>query len=153
MTRRLEVVLVAVLAFAGCDLGKSAQKVLAKAPKVDLSLLPGVDGASKLLMDVGQARIEIDPTQSDAITALGECADEVTYCYARGAVDLPGCVEATPTCASATPWTEATCCPSDCKTAYAKAVKKGEAPVDAMERIFFLEPDCFPGVRAALETP
>lgn len=152
---RLVVLSLAVLV-AGCDLvSNAAKKVdLPKPPKVDVSLLPVVDGAQRLLMDVAPARIEIDPTTSDAITALGACADLVTYCYAPGTHSVEECMANVPTCATQEPWNESdACCPKACQDDFAKAVKKGEAPIDAFERVVLTDSTCFPGVAAALENP
>lgn len=110
-------------------------------------------GATKLLAEVGNARVELDPTQSDALTALGECADLLTYCYAPPAFTLARCFSTVRLCATSTPWTEPDCCPADCQTAFTREVAAGLSPNKAFEKVLFLEPDCFPGVRAALEAP
>ena len=122
-------------------------------PIHDVSLLPVVQGAQRLLIESGAARLEIDPSAKDAITALGECADAVTYCYAPGVRDLADCLGRTRSCATDTPWGEAACCPLDCKNAFGAEVGAGSPQLDAFEKVFFLQPDCFPGVRAALEAP
>lgn len=123
-------------------------------PKVDLPSvpLPKLGAGKLLLIEASRARVELDPTVDDALTALGACTDLVTYCYAPGERSLDQCVEAAPACASARPWEEdAACCPKACASAYEKARKGGAAPLDALEQTFFLAPDCFPGVRALLE--
>lgn len=110
-------------------------------------------GATKLLADVSNARVELDPTQSDALTALGQCADLLTYCYAPPAVTLERCFASARTCTTSTPWDEPACCPRACHEAFTREVQGGLAPNRALEKVLFLEPDCFPGVRAALEAP
>jgi len=146
---RTLLVLTAALALCGCD-----RKI--KLPKLPdlaaLSLPKGVDG-NTVLIEIGNARIELDPSASDAITALGGCADLVSYCVSADA-SVATCVDRAPACATNQPWNESdACCPSACKDAFAKAVSKGEAELAAFDRLFFREPDCFPGVRAALEAP
>lgn len=149
MIRWLLVVL--ALPLASCDtLGKQ----LPAPPKVDVSLLPVVDGAQRLLMDIAPARIEVDPTTSDAITALGACADLVTYCYDPGTHSVTECFQGTPDCQTDTPWTEKdACCPKACKTSFNKAVKNGASELDAFESVVLTDSSCFPGVTAALENP
>ena len=147
MTRWL--VIVVALASASCDFTKK----LPSPPKVDVSLLPVVDGAQRLLMDIAPARIEVDPTTSDAITALGACADLVTYCYDPGTHSVTECFQGAPTCKTDTPWTEDACCPQKCKDEFDKAVKKGQGEADAFEAVVLTDSSCFPGVAAALENP
>ncbi|MBE2249397.1 MAG: hypothetical protein IAE78_07585 [Myxococcus sp.] len=123
-------------------------------PPPNLAVFAGLGaGASKLLADVANARVEIDPTQSDALTALGECADLLSYCYAPPAFTLARCFTATRTCTTQTPWTEAACCPAACRDAFTRETNAGLPPNAALEKVLFREPDCFPGVRAALEAP
>jgi hypothetical protein len=110
-------------------------------------------GATKLLADVANARVEIDPTQSDALTALGECADLLSYCYAPPSFTLDRCFSTVRTCTTSTPWTEQACCPQACHDAFTSEVTAGLTPKAALEKVLFREPDCFPGVRAALEAP
>ena len=110
-------------------------------------------GATKLLADVSNARVEIDPTQSDALTALGECADLLSYCYAPPSFTLERCFSTARTCTTETPWTEQACCPQTCRDAFTREVTAGLSPKAALEKVLFREPDCFPGVRAALEAP
>lgn len=110
-------------------------------------------GATKLLADVSNARVEIDPTQSDALTALGECADLLSYCYAPPSFTLERCFSTARTCATSTPWMEQACCPQACHDAFTREVTAGLTPKAALEKVLFREPDCFPGVRAALEAP
>jgi hypothetical protein len=135
-------------ALAGCSNGKFTPPEL---PKIDLAGLawPTTPDGKYVLIQATTAHFEIDPTASDAITAVGTCSDLITYCFSSGE-PLDTCVEATSDCQTQRPWEERTCCPSACKAAYQKARKTAE-PIDAFERAFFLEPDCFPGLRAALE--
>lgn len=121
----------------------------AKPPVIDLTWLGA--GASKLLVDAANLRLDIDPTVRDPITALGECADLVAYCYAPPTFSVGTCLSRARTCTTATPWTEDACCPADCKTAFLAQVSAGLSERDALEKVLFREPDCFPGVRAALE--
>jgi len=128
---------------------------VATVPDLELKWLPSVpDSSLKLLADLSGGRLAVDPNAKDALTGLAACTDPVTYCYAPGSKDLKTCLDEMPSCKTGTPWTEETpCCPGDCKLAYAAALTAGEAPNKAFERVFFLEPDCYPGVRALLEAP
>lgn len=122
-----------------------------KLPKLDLSGLPtGADG-KPILIEIAGSKIRLDPEQRDALTALGACTDMVAYCVEGGEADLAGCVAQARECKTSTPWTESPCCPKGCQDAFAKAVKGGAQPLAAFDRTFFTQPDCFPGVRDALE--
>jgi len=117
-------------------------------------LLVAVFGAgAKLLADVGNSRLEIDPTVKDPLTGLAACADSISYCYAPPSVSISQCFASVRKCTSATdPWNESTpCCPSACQTAYDAEVAGGMGHVQALEKVLFREPDCYPGARAALE--
>ncbi len=120
----------------------------------DLTLFPVVNGGSRLFADVAGARLEFDPTVKDAIVALGQCVDAASYCYAPGtSKSLSWCLQNTRTCGTQAPWNEKPCCPQDCKDAFEKEVDGGVAPADAIEKIFFVDKKCFPGLREALESP
>lgn len=115
-------------------------------------LLPVLPDGKVLLIEAAQARIELDPSVSDPITAVGACTDSITYCVSPGERTLADCVFSVPACTTSTPWNEPlACCPSACKSAFELLRRQGVEPLAAFERTFFLEPDCFPGVRDALE--
>jgi hypothetical protein len=120
-------------------------------PALDLLHFPIVSGAQRLLIDVAAARLEVDPTASDALTGLGACVDQVVYCFKPGTRTLGDCLDATRACRTSTPWTEEACCPEACKVEFATRAAQGEAALETFEHVFFTTPDCFPGVRAALE--
>ena len=120
------------------------------------ALLTAVFGtsATKLLADVGNAKLELDPTVKDPLTGLAACADLVSYCYAPPTVGVSECFTRARACTTAEPWNESSpCCPTACKAAFDAEVDGGLGQVDALEKVLFREPDCFPGVRAALEAP
>jgi hypothetical protein len=122
-------------------------------PKVDLPnlSLPKRPSGNLVLIENPLGGLQLDPQGDDAITALGACTDLITYCYEPGARSMDECVQAVPQCKTSKPWDEDDCCPAACADAYAKARDRGQEPVTAFEQTFFLEPDCFPGVRALLE--
>lgn len=152
MRRIFQAVLLVVLLPLGlsCENGKLQ---LPELPKIDFPSipLPKLDTGSLSLIKTPLGGLQLDPTGSDAITALGVCTDLITYCFEPGARSLDRCVEAVPHCKTSKPWTEDECCPKDCVTTYSKARDKGQEPISAFEKTFFLEPDCFPGVRSLLE--
>jgi hypothetical protein len=138
--------LVALAIMPGCK-----KLELPQPPPLTLPSLPGSDGLGELIQVAG-SRLSLDPTRRDPITAVGRCADLVTYCYQQGDRDLDVCVENARACASDEPWKEKDdCCPAGCLEEFTRARSAGEAGLEAFERVFFLEPDCFPGVRQALE--
>src|SRR5690349_143367 len=73
---------------AGGGGGSGGGVVSSMPPVINTAVFAAVGGATRLLADVANARIEIDPTQRDALTALGECADLLSYCYAPGTVGI-----------------------------------------------------------------
>ncbi len=124
-----------------------------KLPAVDLAILPTNADGRITLMEVAGSRLDLDPSQSDAITALGACADLVTYCT-ESSSSLDECVDAARTCQTPTPWKESKpCCPAACSAAFHQARRDGASPTAAFDRVWFETPDCFPGVRSALESP
>lgn len=122
-------------------------------PRVDLAVLPH-DAAGRItLIEIAGSRLDLDPSQSDAITALGACADLVTYCVSSTST-LDACVDQARTCNTSTPWNESkSCCPSACRDAYHQARSGGASDTSAFNRVWFESPDCFPGVRTTLESP
>ncbi len=117
-------------------------------PVVNVASLPRAD-AGWLLIEASSARIEVDPSATDAITAVGACSDLVTYCATRGN-SLDTCVSSARSCLTSIPWHEPACCPAACKNGYV-AARATLAPIPAFEKAFFEDLDCFPGLRAALE--
>ena len=142
--------LMCALVLAGCPTPQSEYVEPPPTP-LDVALFPTVAGNSRLLADVAEARLEFDPTTKDAITALGLCVDAAVYCYTPGSKELGWCLENTRSCATDTPWAEQPCCPRSCKDQFTAAVARGLTPAAALEDVFFVKRDCFPGVRAALE--
>ena len=122
-------------------------------PKLDVPnlSLPKRPSGKFVLIENPLGGLQLDPQGDDAITALGSCTDLITYCYEPGARSVDECVQAAPQCKTSKPWEEADCCPAACVDAYAKARDRGQETFAAFEQTFFLEPDCFPGVRALLE--
>ena len=146
---RLPLLLAAVLV-AGCP---PSEYVEPPDSPLDVTLFPVVAGGSRIFADVNGARLEFDPTVKDAIVALGQCVDATTYCYKPGQKELSWCLQHTRTCTTDAPWNEKPCCPQACKDAFESTVDGGVAPSVAIEKVFFQDKDCFPGVRAALEAP
>jgi hypothetical protein len=139
---------------SSCSLIPPSNDGMTKLPTENLGFFASVgSSARKLLADVGNARVELDPTQQDALTALGACADLLSYCYAPPDVTIAMCWGRARVCQTETPWTEEACCPVTCRDAFVDEVNRGLTPAAAVEKVLFLEPDCFPGVRAALEVP
>ncbi len=123
-----------------------------KLPDVDLAVLPRDATGRITLIEIAGSRLDLDPSQSDAITALGACADLVSYCAASSSLDQ--CVDDARTCATSTPWNESqSCCPAACRDAYHQARNAGASSAAAFDSVWFESPDCFPGVRSALESP
>jgi hypothetical protein len=121
---------------------------------LDIALFPVVPGGSRLFADVAGARLEFDPTVKDAIVAVGQCVDATTYCYAPGTdKTLSFCLQNTRTCATTAPWNEKPCCPQACKDAFESTVDGGMPPSAAIEKVFFVDRTCFPGLVEALEVP
>lgn len=145
----------ALLLVAMLPMGVACDKVkidFPDLPKVDLPSAPlPKKGLNLDVIETPLGGLQLDPRGSDAITALGSCTDLITYCFEPGKRSLDECMDSVPRCKTSKPWEEDECCPSACADAYAKARDKGQEPVAAFEQTFFLEPDCFPGVRTLLE--
>ena len=124
-----------------------------KPPVINLALLVALStSTNKFLAETANARLEVDPTARDPLTALGECADAVSYCYAPPLLGITECLASVRHCETETPWLETLpCCPKACVTAFSAELQAGQSEMQALETVFFREPDCFPGVRAALE--
>ncbi|MBS1149762.1 MAG: hypothetical protein H6Q89_1460 [Myxococcaceae bacterium] len=148
--------LAGVLLLAGCkvpqlELPKITVPALPMIDPLKLPLPKTVDG-KYLLMELSQARLEVDPTVRDPLTAVGECVDQVTYCYTPNVRSLDECVRSVRTCATQAPWAEPLgCCPKACQDGYAALRAAGTEPDLAVSTAFFGKPYCFPGVAAALE--
>lgn len=149
--------LVLLVLLGGCDLAKKLEP-----PKIEVPPIPVLDAVKLplpktadgkyLLMQLSQAQLELDPTVRDPITAVGECADQVTYCYAPGTRSLDDCVRSVRTCATESPWGEALgCCPKACQDDYAAERTKGTGAAAALDVVLFERHTCFPGLAAALE--
>jgi hypothetical protein len=118
-------------------------------PVADIAAL-----GSDVLTDVSNGKIEIDPTKRDALTALGGCADLISYCYQPPGMNVAACMALARTCESDQPWGEKyACCPQACKDAFKSAVGSGMSGKDALEQTLFVKPDCFPGVNALIGAP
>ena len=149
-------ILRALLLVAMLPVGVACEQVkrldVPELPKVDLPNVGLPTSAGNLLLIRTPAgALELNPSGSDALTALGTCTDLITYCYEPGVRSVDECVDATPRCKTSKPWQEDDCCPTACAEAYTQAREQGQEPVAAFEKAFFLEPDCFPGVRSLLE--
>jgi hypothetical protein len=119
---------------------------------IDLTLFEVVPGGSRIFADVAGARLEFDPTVKDAIVAVGQCVDATTYCYTPGSSKtLSWCLQNTRTCATSAPWNEKPCCPQACKDSFEATVDGGMPPSAAIEKVFFVDKTCFPGLVEALE--
>ncbi|MBL8951595.1 MAG: hypothetical protein JNK82_12510 [Myxococcaceae bacterium] len=147
--------LFAVVFAFGC--GCSGFKLPEQVPEVPPDLTPLIatvfaSSPEKLLADVGNAKLELDPTVRDPLTGLAACADLVSYCYAPPDLGLSACFALARKCETPAPWNEPSpCCPAACQTAFDAEIARGTGHAAALEKVLFREPDCYPGVRAALE--
>jgi hypothetical protein len=155
LSRILSALLLAALLPLGlaCDAGTlDIPDEIPAPPKVDVpNLSLPKKGSLFSLIETSAGSIQLNPASSDALTAVGTCTDLITYCFEPGARSLDTCVDAAPRCKTSEPWKEADCCPSACTDAYSQARRQGQEPIAAFEKAFFLEPDCFPGIRSLLE--
>lgn len=122
-------------------------------PPISLPLPKTSDGKF-VLIEIARSRIDLDPTIQDPLTALGGCTDLITNCYDPSSNSLDSCVVNAKTCETAKPWEAlAPCCPAACADAYATLRNGGTEELAAFDQVFFQQPDCFPGVTAALGSP
>ncbi len=142
-----------LLLLSGCKGVELPKIMVPPLPAIDVKLpLPKTPDGKYLLMQLSQAQLEVDPSVRDPLTAVGECVDQVTYCYSPNVRSLDDCVRSVRTCLTETPWAEPLgCCPKACQDAYAAQRKEDVEPAEALDKAFFEKPDCFPGVASALE--
>lgn len=119
-------------------------------PAIDIKLPKSADG-KYLLLELSSAQLELDPTIRDPLTALGECSDQVTYCFAPSVRSLDDCMHSVRTCNSDKPWLEPTpCCAKKCQDDYATARDAGLDPTTALDQVLYGGTSCSPGVAGAL---
>ena len=151
--------LLAQSASSGTD--ASGSGILGRRPRVSLTqrfldatglsnVLPRTSTGTISLLQIANIRLEINPSLHDPLTALGACADLVTDCYHPPNVSLDQCMTSAASCRTAEPWNETACCPTACRDSYQRARQSGVAPTAALDRVFFQQPDCFPGVHAMI---
>lgn len=139
--------LLAFVVLGGCkEAAEKSPIPLPDRPDVSLPIPKSPEGAYELLKVAG-SKLELDPTRSDPLTALGRCADLVTGCY-EGGGSLDACVNDANACGTDEPWKEDACCPAACKSAYETVRGSGTAPLEAFEHVYFVDTTCFPGVTA-----
>lgn len=112
----------------------------------DLGSIPAELRNAPIPATHGGVDLHYGEATADAVTAYADCSALVLACMEEGGADFGVCVDGTPTCASATPWTEASCCPKACKDAFHA---KGGDPYDAFMNVFVEAPTCFPGLEGA----
>lgn len=118
-------------------------------PSLPTFALPKSKDGTYQLIEVAGSQLDINPAQKDPITAVGACADLVTSCY-RGGKLLDECVAEARACKTAQPWNEEACCPKECAAGFFVQRSAGAAGLAAFEKVYFLEPSCFPGVLDAV---
>jgi hypothetical protein len=116
--------------------------------------LPAFDPRSYHLSANGDGDLLLDPEQSDPLTALGRCAGWITACFEPPLRTLDDCARSAPACTTAEPWLEeAPCCPAACFTAYETLRLAGTSPVRALQKAYYDDGSCFPGLGALLGRP
>lgn len=138
MKTSLYVVLLSAFVCAGCD---GAKKIDLPVPDLK-QFLPG----GNLLAQIGEARLELDPTVRDPLTGLGACSDLLTYCFEPGVKSLDACASEVTRCSTKEPWNEEDCCPDSCIKAYEDARRSAE-PLAAFDTALYGNGSCYPGVK------
>lgn len=136
------VLLLCVLGLSACDAAKHLDLPLPELKDV----LPG----GNLLAQIGEARLELDPTVRDPLTGLGTCSDLLTYCFEPGVKSLDDCAREVPRCTTKEPWNESDCCPDSCVDDYLDARKTAE-PLAAFDAALYQNGSCYPGVKGLIQ--
>jgi hypothetical protein len=135
-----------------CPVGKAVSFDPPPPQDLEAAHVPRLPNGQFLMLALPGAQLTLDPTLRDPVTALGACTAWITSCVAPAVRSLDDCARSAPPCATDRPWEEATaCCPAACFDAYQQARRSGTESLAAYGRVYFREPDCFPGVRALLE--
>lgn len=133
-----------------CPVGRPVAFEPPPPPDLTAAHLPRLANGQFLVLVIPGAQLTIDPTLRDPVTALGACTAWITACV-DPARSLDDCARSALPCATERPWEEAAaCCPATCFEAYQQARRAGAEPLAAYGRVYFKEPDCFPGLRDLL---
>ena len=124
----------------GADRARVEDAVSVPPPDVQVAVDATPDAA------VAPPDLGFDPSQNDAITAYGHCAQLVLDCVEAQGLD-DACVEGVRVCATDRPWEEDEwCCARDCVERYQARRAIGEEIFSAVLAVFRDERDCMPGV-------
>lgn len=120
----------------------------------DLSWLPKDDQGRPILEETQGARLIVNTSRRDPITAKGACIALATHCAQRSetpnARTLDACWAYAPSCATDQPWLEsAACCPRRCADLYARLRELGYTRLDATW--LTMDSNCFNGRKEFLE--
>jgi hypothetical protein len=111
------------------------------------SVLPTDSSGRPLAIQVGGSSLAMDLLTRDALTALAECVDTITWCANKGQ-PVDDCVKRATQCQGSPLKSDTPCCPKACVDAYAQGRQAGADPVAAFDAVFFQSHDCFPEVGA-----
>ena len=116
-----------------------------------LELPTGAAGRGKLLLDLPEAQLIVDPDKRTPVTAAAECATAVLACSEKDRRNWAGCFASVPTCPTNTPWTSdgPMCCPAACASRYQDLRRAGHPGYRAMSAAIWAAPSCMPGLQGA----
>jgi hypothetical protein len=135
-----------------CPVGQPIDFTPPPAPDLSQVGLPTAPSGRPIFLAVPGARLEIDATRKDALTALGACARWISTCVV-GAQALDDCARSAPPCGTQTPWQEPTaCCAPSCFERYQEARRSGAVPIAAFDAVYYGADPCMPGVADLLRT-
>ena len=116
-----------------------------------LDVLPKSDEGRPILIEIPGARLEIDLERRDPITVLGNCTSWIAACVSPGERSIDDCARSAPVCETNTPWNEEKiCCPTSCFEQYRTERLSGSEPIDALDKVYFMDASCFPDVTGLL---
>ena len=142
--------LVATLWVAGCPSEEAEPPPVGNV--VVFTPAPPADPTPGAFAGMPFVQLEIDPTQRDAITALGACAHWITQCVNPESRSVDDCFRSVPNCTADEPWREAElCCPAQCYAEYADRRRAGEDALAAFDAVLFVDRTCMPGLEQLLK--
>lgn len=120
--------------------------------KIEDMQLYTLENGQKLLSAVSGAAMSYDPSLSDALTTVGDCAHLIVQCSNPPEHSLDDCFRSVRQCTTDTPWEEdKACCPAACYNEYSQQRRSGVEPYPAFDSVLFQNKTCVPGLASLLE--
>jgi len=119
-----------------------------RAALANVPLPPAPDGKGKVLIELPDGMLIVDPTRRTPTTAAGECAVTMLACFHPPERNWAGCFANVPQCPNDRPWEGdgPMCCPAACAQRYQALLRAGLLAPRAFARAIWEAPSCMPGL-------